>query len=179
MASSSRFIPPRLQVKGPGSKSAVDRPWHRRCLGVSCPGGPRPTRRQIAPQALARCTARGKALPRRHQGRSRRQVLTTLSASLQGWLDSCGVCPTPAVLRDRDSGRRHRRRCLQWKHGKRDRRRQAALIKRGIHPTLAPTTAWSAKGPGRSSHPPGGRRALNHHCFDQMGLIRLRAPCHR
>jgi hypothetical protein len=56
-------------------------------------------------------------------------------------------------------------------------RRKAALIKRGINPKLAHTTAWSAKGPWKISHTPGVRMALNNQCFDRMGLIRLSAHC--
>ena len=115
------------------------------------------------------------ALTRRNQGRSLKYVITTLSGYLRGWIGSVDFCQTPAVLRDLDSWIRHRLRCLQWKHWKVYRRRKAELIKRGIPPTLAHTTAWSAKGPWKISHTPGVRMALNNHFFDQMGLIRLNA----
>jgi hypothetical protein len=49
------------------------------------------------------------------------------------------------------------------------------LIKRGIRPELAHTSAFSAKGPWRISHTPGVRIALNNQFFDRMGLIRLSA----
>ena len=57
-------------------------------------------------------------------------------------------------------------------------RRKAELIKRGIPPKLAHTTAWSAKGPWKMSHTPGVRMALNSQLFDQMGLVSLCAHCH-
>ena len=79
------------------------------------------------------------------------------------------------MLRDLDSWIRHRLRGLQWKHWKVYRRRKAELLKRGIPPVLAHTTAWSAKGPWKMSHTPGVRMALNNQFFDQMGLIRLSA----
>jgi len=97
------------------------------------------------------------------------------SAYLRGWIGYFGFCQTPAVLRDLDRWIRHRLRCLQWKHGKIYHSRKAELIKRGINPQLAHTTAWSAKGPWKISHTPGVRMALNNHFFDQMGLIRLSA----
>jgi hypothetical protein len=86
-----------------------------------------------------------------------------------------GFCQTSKVLRDLDSWIRHRLRCLQWKQWKVYRRRKAELIKRGIRPELAHTTAFSAKGPWRISHTPGVHMALNNQFFDQMGLIRLSA----
>jgi hypothetical protein len=46
------------------------------------------------------------------------------------------------------------------------------LLKRGINPELAHTTAFSAKGPWRISHTPGVRMALNNQFFEQLGLIR-------
>ena len=48
------------------------------------------------------------------------------------------------------------------------------LLKRGIKPELAHTTAFSSKGPWRVSDTPGVRMALDNRFFDRMGLIRLR-----
>jgi RNA-directed DNA polymerase len=175
MASIRRFITQRLKLQVNWEKSAVDRPWHRSFLGFSFPGGTLPKRRKIAPKALVQFKARGKALTRQNQGRSLRHVITTLSAYLRGWIGYFGFCQTPAGLRALDSGIRHRLRCLQWKHWKIYHRRQAELIKRGINPHLAHTTAWSAKGPWRISHTPGVRMALHNHSFDQRGLLRLSA----
>jgi RNA-directed DNA polymerase len=175
MASISRFITQHLKLQVNWEKSAVDRPWNRSFLGFSFTGGKLPKRRKIAPKALARFKARVKALTRRNQGRSLRHVITTLSEYLRGWRGYFGFCQTPAALRDLDSWIRHRLRCLQWKHWKIYHRRKAELIKRGINPKLAHTTAWSAKGPWKISHTPGVRMALNNHFFDQMGLIRLSA----
>jgi RNA-directed DNA polymerase len=179
MASISRFITQRLKLQVNRGKSAVDRPWNRSFLGFSFTGGKLPKRRKIAPKALARFKARVKALTRRNQGRSLKQVTTTLSGYLKGWIAYFGFCQTPAVLRDLDSWIRHRLRCLQWKHWKGYHRRKAELIKRGINPKLAHTTAWSAKGPWKISHTPGVRMALNNHFFDQMDLLRLSAHCNR
>lgn len=179
MASISRFITQRLKLQVNWSKSAVDRPWKRSFLGFSFTGGKLPKRRKIAPKALARFKARVKALTRRNQGRSLQRVITTLSEYLRGWIGYFAFCQTPAVLRDLDGWIRHRLRCLQWKHWKVYRRRKAELIKRGVPPTLAHTTAWSAKGPWKISHTPGVRMALNNQLFDRMGLIRLSAHHNR
>jgi len=179
MASISCLITQRLQLQVHWSKSAVDRPWKRSFLGFSCTGGKLPKRRKIAPKALARFNARVKALTRRNQGRSLQHVITLLSEYLRGWIGYCDFCQTPAVLRDLDSWMRHRLRCLQWKPWKGYRRRKAELIKRGIAPTLAHTTAWSAKGPWKISHTPGVRMALNNQYFDRMGLLRLSAHHNR
>jgi RNA-directed DNA polymerase len=174
MASMSRFITGRLKLRVNESKSAVDRPQNRSFLGFSFTGGKSPNRRKIAPKALARFKARIKELTRRKQGRSLGQVITALRQYLQGWIGYFGFCQTSSVLRDLDSWIRHRLRCLQWKHWKTYRRRRAELLKRGINPELAHTTAFSSKGPWRVSDTPGVRIALDNRCFDRMGLIRLR-----
>jgi RNA-directed DNA polymerase len=171
----TRFSMQHLKRRGKGNKSAVDRPQNRSFLGCSCTGGKSPNRPQIASKVLARGKARGKEQTKRNQGRSLRQVITALSGFLRGWIGYFGVCQTPSVLRDVDRWIRHRLRCLQWQQGQVYRRRKAAWIKGGIDPELAHTTAFSAKGPWKSSHTPGGRMARNNRCFDQLGLIRLRA----
>ena len=79
---------------------------------------------------------------------------------------------------DLDSWIRHRLRCLQWKHWKVYHRRKAELIKRGINPTLAHTTAWSARAVEDQSYP-GRTHGAQHHFFDRMGLIRLSAHHNR
>jgi RNA-directed DNA polymerase len=175
MASISRFITKRLTLKVNESKSAVDHPQNRSFLGFSFTGGKSAKRRQIAPKALARFKARVRELTQRNQGRSLGQVIITLSTYLRGWRGYFGFCQRSKVLRDLDSWIRHRLRCLQWKQWKLYRRRKAELIKRGISPKLAHTTAFSAKGPWRISHTPGVRMALNNQFFDRMGLIRLSA----
>ena len=172
----SRFITHRLKLKVHAQKSAVDCPQNRSFLGFSFTGGKSPGRRKVAPKALDRFKARVKALTKRNQGRSLQHVITTLNQYLQGWKGYFGFCQTPTVLRDGDSWIRHRLRCLQWKHWKVDRRRKAELIKRGVDPFLAHTTAWSGKGPWAISHTPGVRIALDNRFFDQMGLIRLYTP---
>jgi RNA-directed DNA polymerase len=83
------------------------------------------------------------------------------------------------VWRDLAGWIRHRLRCLQWKHWKVDRRRKAELSKRGVPPTVAHTTAWSAKGLWPIRHTPGVRMVLNHQRFDRMGLIRFSAHHNR
>ena len=96
-----------------------------------------------------------------------------LKIYLTGWRGDFGFCETPSVLRDLDSWIRHRLRCVQWKQWKVYRRRKAELIRLGVGPELAHTTAWSTKGPWRVSHSPGILIALNNGCFDTLGLPRL------
>jgi RNA-directed DNA polymerase len=97
-----------------------------------------------------------------------------------GWRDYFGFCETVSVLRDLDSWIRDRLRCVLRKQWKVYRRRKAELIRLGVSPELAHTTAWSAKGPWRISHTPGVRMAVTNGYYDALGLPRLepRASIH-
>jgi hypothetical protein len=97
-----------------------------------------------------------------------------LKSYLVGWRDYYyGFCETRFILRGLDSWVHHRLRSVQWKQWKVYLRRKAELVRLGVSPELAGTTAWSAKGPWRMSHTPGVRMALKIGYFDALGLPRL------
>jgi RNA-directed DNA polymerase len=173
MASLRRFIAGRLKLKVNEAKSAVDRPQQRKFLGFTFTGGRSANRRKIAPESLRRFMARVRQLTRRNWSISLEELVRRLRAYLLGWRGYFGFCETGSVLRDLDSWIRHRLRCVQWKQWKVYRRRKAELIRLGVSPELAQSTAWSAKGPWRISHTPGVRMALNNGYFDALGLPRL------
>jgi len=167
------FITHRLKLKVNEAKSAVDVPQKRKFLGFTFTGGRLANRRKIAPESLRRFRARVRQLTRRNRSISLEERIRRLKAYLLGWRGYFGFCETGSVLRDLDSWIRHRLRCVQWKQWKVYRRRKAELIRLGVSPELAHTTAWSAKGPWRLSHTPGILIALNNGYFDALGLPRL------
>lgn len=173
MASLRRFIAGRLKLKVNETKSAVDLPQRRKFLGFTFTAGRFPRRRKIAPESIQRFRAKVRRLTRRNWSISLEDRVGRLARYLTGWRAYFGFCETPSVGRDLDSWIRHRLRCVQWKQWKVYRRRKAELIRLGVHPDLAHTTAWSAKGPWRISHTPGVRRALPNDYFDALGLPRL------
>lgn len=173
MESLKRFITGRLKLKVNEAKSAVDMPQKRKFLGFTFTAGRLPNRRKIAPESLQRFKARVRQLTRRNWSIRLEVRVGQLAKYLTGWRSYFGFCETPSVWRDLDSWIRHRLRCVQWKQWKVYRRRKTALIRLGVPPGLAHTTAWSAKGPWRISHTPGVRRALTNGYFDALGLPRL------
>jgi len=173
MASLRRFITERLKLKVNEAKSAVDVPQQRKFLGFTFTAGRLANRRKLAPESLQRFKARIRQLTRRNWSISMEERIRRLKSYLDGWRGYYGFCETRFVLRDLDSWIRHRLRCVQWKQWKIYRRRRAELIRLGVSPELAGTTAWSAKGPWRMSHTPGVRMALNNGYFDALGLPRL------
>jgi RNA-directed DNA polymerase len=169
----TRFITQRLKLRVNEAKSAVDVPAKRKFLGFTFTAGRMANRRKIAPESLRRFKARVRQLTRRNWSISMEERVRRLKIYLTGWRGYFGYCETPSVLRDLDSWIRHRLRCVQWKQWKVYRRRKAELIRLGVGPKLALSTAWSAKGPWRVSHSPGVLIALNNGYFDALGLSRL------
>jgi RNA-directed DNA polymerase len=172
-ASLTHFVTQRLKLRVNEAKSAVDVPQQRKFLGFSFTAGRSPNRRKIAPESLRRFKARVHQLTRRSWSISLEERVRRLKTYLTGWRGYFGFCETPSVLCDLDSWIRHRLRCVQWTQWKVFRRRKAELIRLGVAPALAVSTAWSAKGPWRISHTPGVRIALNNGYFDALGLPRL------
>ena len=179
MTSVNHFSIQRLKLRVNEAKSAVDKPQQRTFLGFTFTGGKNPTRRKIAPKALARFKVKVRELTRRTWGISLEERLQRLSRFLNGWREYYSYCETPAVLQDLDSWIRRRLRCVQWKQWKVYKRRKAELIRRGVAEALATPTAWSAKGPWRMCHTPGVQIALPTGYFDALGLPRLIARPNR
>jgi RNA-directed DNA polymerase len=172
-ASQTRFIAHRLKLKVNESKSAVDVPQKRQFLGFTFTAGRFVNRRKIAPHSLKRFKLRVRQLTRRNWSISMGDRIRRLKTYLTGWRGYFRFCETASVLRDLDSWIRHRLRSVYWKQWKTYRRRKAELIRLGVNPNLAQSTAWSAKGPWRVSHTPGVVIALNNRYFDALGLVRL------
>ena len=173
MASLRRFLTDRLKLRVNETKSAVDVSQKRKFLGFTFTAGRSPNRRKIAPESLRRFRARVRQLTRRNWSISLEERVRRLKAYLLGWRGYFGFCETGSVLRDLDSWIRHRLRCVQWKQWKVYGRRKSELIRLGVAPELAHSTAWSAKGPWRMSHTPGVRIALTNGYYDALGLPRL------
>ncbi len=171
--SQTRFIANRLKLKVNESKSAVDVPNKRQFLGFTYTAGRSANRRKIAPHSLKRFKLRVRQLTRRNWSISMEDRVRRLKTYLTGWRGYFGFCETASVLRDLDSWLRHRLRSAYWKQWKTYRRRKAELVRLGVNPLLAHSTAWSAKGCWRVSHTPGVLVALNNRFFDALGLIRL------
>jgi RNA-directed DNA polymerase len=172
MAGIEKFLAKRLKLKVNKAKSAVAKPSVRKFLGFSFIGGRKP-RRRIAPQAIARCTARVRELTRRTGGQSLSQVVKELSRYLIGWRGYFGFCETPSVLRQLDQWIRRRLRAIVWKQWKRGRTRYAELRRRGVGRDLAARTAGSPHGPWRLSHSPALTIALPNAFFTSLGLPSL------
>ena len=93
MASVSRFLTTRLQLKVNESKSAVARPGERKFLGFTISNDG--SERQIAAKALEKFKERVRELTRRTSGSVLPQVVAPLRPYLIGWRGYFGFCQTP------------------------------------------------------------------------------------
>ena len=123
-----------------------------------------------------RFKAQVRRLTRRSWCVSLEERVDRLSRYLIGWRGYYGFCETSSVLRDLDGWIRRRLRSVVWKQWKVYRKRKREVIHLGVDERLAHATAWSAKGPWRSSHTRGICLALKKDYFASLGLPEL-VPC--
>jgi hypothetical protein len=166
MASVTRCLKRTRRRPVHATKSAVDRPWHRRCLGVTCTKRPA-NRRQVREKALKAFQAKVRALTGRTRGRTMQQIVPELRQLMLGWRAFCGFAAVRSPLRDPDTGMRRRLRSYHWKPW--GRRGYRELRTRGVGRQLAWNTVKSAHGPWRLSRRPARAIALAQRYLAALG----------
>jgi len=176
MASVSRFLTRKLQLRVNASKSAVARPAERAFLGFRITNDGR--QREIAPKALARFKVRIQELTSRTRGVSLEAVVASLARYLRGWRGYFGFCQTPRVLATLDAHIRRRLRMYLWRQWRTGGNRFRQLRRLGMPQFGAAVAAGSPTGLWRMSGHPAVQQALRNAFFDSVGLPRL-APVSR
>jgi len=168
----TRFITGKLKLRVNEKKSAVARPHERKFLGFSFTGEEKP-RRRIAPKSIERMKNRTRELTRRKRGDKLELIVAELNLYLRGWRGYYDFCEARSVLRNLDQWIRRRLRSLLWKRWKIPKARYRELLRRGVHPELAKSTASSGKGVWPLSASKAISHALPNKFFDALGLQRL------
>ncbi len=164
------FLEGRLRLKVNADKSAVDRPWNRKFLGLSVTNGKQPKVR-IAPQSRQRFEDRVREITSRRRGISIERMVRELNRYLQGWFGYFRLSETPSVLEDLDGWIRRRLRCFLLKQWKPGRGRRKALTRLGApDPWLI---SGSRKGPWRLSKTKAVHMGLDTSYFTKLGLFNL------
>ena len=164
-ASITRFLERKLKLKVNEEKSAVARPRERSFLGFSIS---RNASVRLSEKTVRRLKAKVRDLTRRTLGRSLRQMVTSLSSYLEGWLGYFSYVTGKQQLRELSSWILRRLRCYQWKQwGSRGYRE---LRKRGVSRDLAWNTSKSAHRAWRLSMSPALNIALPTGYFTGLGL---------
>lgn len=171
LASVARYLSNRLKLKVNSDKSAVDRPWNRTFLGLTCSRRGKHRLRKVSDESIERFKYRIRQLTRRTRGRSIETIYKELSEYMRGWKAYFGVAEVKSPLLDLAKWVRRKLRCYLWKQWGRSGYRQ--LRKRGVDRWLAWNTAKSAHGPWRLSGSPALRYALPKQYFISVGIPEL------
>jgi len=174
MRSVTRLLTTKLKLRVNSEKSAVARPWERKFLGFSFTNH-KPTKRRLAPKAMARFKERVRELTSRTRGISLARMVQDLAEYLRGWIGYFGRCETPEVLAKLEKWLRRRLRSMVWKQWKRGTTRYRELRKRGIAAQEAAQTAGSSDGPWHLANTPALKLALSNAYFASLGLPELTA----
>ena len=146
MASMSRYLERRLELKVNREKSAVDRPWKRKFLGYSLTAH-RQARLKVALQSVKRFKEKLRRLWRQGRGRSLAAVVEALAPVLRGWVNYFQLAEVRNVFQMLDGWIRRRLRCLLWRQWKRPRTRARCLMRRGLAESRACASAGNGRGP--------------------------------
>jgi RNA-directed DNA polymerase len=170
MAWCRKFLEGRLRLKVNEEKSAVDRPWNRKFLGLSITNGRVPKIRLAMP-SVDRMQSRVREITARRRGVSIHRMVEELNRFLRGWLGYFRLAETPSRFEELDGWIRRRLRCFlmsQWKPG---RGRRRALRRLGV--CEAGNISWSRKGPWRLSKTQQTHQGLTAAYFRSLGLFSL------
>jgi RNA-directed DNA polymerase len=175
LASVTRFLARRLKLAVNAATSAVDRPWRRTLLGLSCMER-RPNRRRGSDKALKAFKHEVRRVTHRTRGVSRPRVIDDLRGYLEGWYKYVGVAETQSGCKELASWSQRRLRCYRWQPW--GRRGYRELRQRGVSRELAWNTYTSAHGPWRLSRRPALACAFPGGSFAGLGVPRLHRRYH-
>jgi len=173
MHSVQRFVESKLKLKVNTNKSAVDRPWKRKFLGISFLSDKR-RRVRIAPKSLKRIKAVIRKLTRRSWSISMEERIKKIRRYLIGWMNYFRIIQTPSIFEDLDRWiRRRLRACLlkQWKNPRTVKRN---FIRLGLSKDQSSRIAYSRKGIWRLALTQQAHFALGTKFWSKLGLISLK-----
>ena len=173
MASITRFIESKLQLKVNRDKSAVDKPYRRKLLGYNfLPTNP--PKIKIAKASIQRLKKNLKPIFRLARGKALDKVIKEdLNPKLRGWINYFGLTECPTPLRDLDSWLRHHLRNALWRRWRRTSIRYKVMKERGLTHDEALTASRALRGSWWSSGTKLFNKAFDLRYFKLMGLISL------
>jgi RNA-directed DNA polymerase len=167
-----RFLRKRLRLVVNREKSAVDRPWKRKFLGYTFTTHYQP-KFKVAPESVKRFKGRLRELFRQGRGRSLRRVLAELRLVLIGWVSYYRKSEVRVTLEELDQWIRRKLRAILWRQWKRNWTRAKQLIRRGLTPERAWTSATNGRGPWWNAGASHMNQAVPTRVLSQLGLVSL------
>jgi RNA-directed DNA polymerase len=172
LESTERFLEKRLRLTVNREKSAVDRPWKRKFLGYTFTMHFQP-KFKVAPESVKRFKGRLREMFRRGRGRSLRRVIGDLRPVLIGWVSYYRKSEVRNVFEQLDQWIRRKLRVILWRQWKRNWTRAKELIRRGLSPEQAWTSATNGRGPWWNAGTSHMNRAVPTRYLSQLGLVSL------
>jgi RNA-directed DNA polymerase len=173
-----RFLRKRLRLVVNRDKSAVDRPWHRKFLGYTFTMHYQP-KFKVAPESVKRFQDRLRGMLRVGRGRSLRRVLAEMRPVLIGWVSYYRKSEVRITFEQLDGWIRRKLRVILWRQWKRNWTRAKELIRRGLTPERAWTSATNGRGPWWNAGASHMHQAVPTRVLSQLGLVSLVQESHR
>lgn len=168
LASVTKYLEERLQLRVNRDKSAAAFVWDRKFLGHRLLADGTQT---IAPKSLERAQDRIRAIARRNRGVSFEQLVKELNSFVTGWVAYFRYAKAKSHLTEMGSWIRRKLRCVRLKQRKRAKSITVFLHGLGVPWDRCWTTASSGKGWWRMAHTPAAQEGMNNAWFKAQGLI--------
>jgi group II intron reverse transcriptase/maturase len=172
MTSLEKFLLKRLRLPINRDKSAVDRPWKRNFLGYSVTANRRP-KLKVAPESVKRLKTKLRGTFRCGRGRNLDRVCQELTVILRGWVAYYRLSEVKASFELLDMWTRRKLRGLLWRQWKRPRTRRRELVRRGLSPERAATSAYNGHGSWWNAGASHMNQAVPTSDLRKLGLISL------
>jgi len=168
-ASVTTFLEKRLRLRVNESKSAVDRPWNRKFLGLTLE--PRKLRIVLAAQSVAKVKDKLRSITQRSGAVSMSERIMRLNQYLGGWVGYFALSEHPSDFQPLDKWLRHRLRACLWKQWKLTKTRVRKLRGLGLREREVWQAAGSQKGYWRIAESVSLNKALNNAYWRNHGLV--------
>jgi group II intron reverse transcriptase/maturase len=171
MASVKRFLTEKLSLKVNERKSAMDRPWRLKFLGLSFHKR-KGIRVRVVPKALDRFRDKIRRLTRRTRQGKLAQVIQEVNQCTMGWIGYFRLSNAKSVFEELDEWLRRRLQQLVWKRWKRGKTHWRELVKLGV-PAWRAAGGAGQGGPWRMAASPVVNMALGNAYWRKQGLVNI------
>lgn len=171
LASMTRFLEERLQLRVNANKSTCARTRERKFLGYTLIAAAGTAWLRFARESEDRLRSRIRELLRQGRGRSLAHTIEALKPVLRGWAGYFRLSKSQRAWKDLDGWLRRRLRCLIWRQAKTRQRRTALLRQRGLAEQRAWHSGHNGQGPWWNAGASHMNAAFPKAYFDGLGLV--------
>lgn len=170
MASITKFLEEELKLKINKDKSAVDRPWKLKFLGLSFYLKKGETGIRVHPKSVRKLKTKLKAVTGRSNAMSIKERIAKLKQIITGWVNYFRIADMGKLAKELDEWLRRRIRMCYWKRWKRIKTKHDNLVRLGIDNYKAWEYANTRKGYWRISNSPILATALTNERLKRQGF---------